>query len=237
MKLCIGVIASFITNKLIDASKQYLANGGDLLVCIGIQSTNNMVLKEIKRPLLNSDLFLQQMKLLQDAKVMMGLDLIIGLPLDTKESYFKSVEYLCGLMEYDRAYPNCNILHIIPNTTISKNIRKYDYILDEFDRVISSPTITHDEIIDCMLISLVVRRLFDPNDIDNYRKQVRQMFFQKKDELNITAIELIEKILFYIKRDLFDENFGQDFKDQRMHQTDMRKQIPYEWLLKTMEKM
>jgi radical SAM superfamily enzyme YgiQ (UPF0313 family) len=237
MRICMGIIIHFLTPKIIDICKKYQDAGGELLFGIGIQSTNNTVLREVKRPLINESLFLKQLGSLLDTGVMVGLDLIIALPKDTKKNYYDSVEFLCKLMRYERAYPNCNILHIIPGTTIHERLKEYNYKLDEFDRVISSPTISHKEIIDCMLISLVVRRLFDPNDIDNYRKQVRQMFFQKKDELNITAIELIEKILFYIKRDLFDENFGQDFKDQRMHQIDMRKQIPYEWLLKTMEKM
>jgi radical SAM superfamily enzyme YgiQ (UPF0313 family) len=237
MKICIGVISSFITPALIQACKDYLAVGGDLLICIGIQSTNNTVLKEINRPLLSQSIFNTHIALLQNAGVMMGLDLIIALPKDTKTSYYESVEYLCTFMTYNRAYPNCNILHIIDNTTIAERVKKYKYKLDKFNRVISSPTMTHDEVVDCMLVSLVIRRLFDPSDIDAKRYSVREAFFKKKEEMGISSIGLIELILTHIKAELFGQQFGTNMPDQRLLQTQMRTYIPYKWLLDTINNL
>jgi radical SAM superfamily enzyme YgiQ (UPF0313 family) len=63
---------------------------------IGLQSSNVEVLKRINRQF-NPSLFIEKINLLHKNNVVFGLDLIIGLPDDTYQSFLKSIDYTLSL--------------------------------------------------------------------------------------------------------------------------------------------
>ncbi len=63
---------------------------------IGLQSSNVAVLKRINRQF-NPSLFKEKINLLHKNNVVFGLDLIIGLPDDTLESFLESIDYTLSL--------------------------------------------------------------------------------------------------------------------------------------------
>jgi hypothetical protein len=61
--------------------------------------------------------------------------------------------------------------------------------------VISTDYLSEKDIKECMYINSLIHRLFDPIDCDNNDYELKNTFYNKKDKLQLTYVNLLEKII------------------------------------------
>ena len=236
IKFDIEIIGSFITEPIVQSCNRYMRNGGDLLIATGIQSINKDVLKAINRPPYDEKVFNEKIKSIEKIGAMIRYDLIAGLPKETKSSYENSIDYVINLLRYDRSCPGFSILHIIPFTQIAKNVKELGFLINNIGVVLSTPTMSQEDIIECNKLNLIIRRLFDPSDIDNNRKEVRCLYFKLKDKYHISNVKLLTSIYKLVETEIFKKrSILNGIAESRLIWTRMRTEIPYDKLLNILE--
>lgn len=127
---------------------------------IGLQSINPETLKRVKR-FGNPERVLGVAKMMKEVGIEPLLDLIIGLPGDTKEDVLRGIDTFknWGLEEYVQAF----LLSVLPGTEMRRNaeLEGLDFLLTPPYRVIGTKTFTGDELIETFLLSeeMLGRRL------------------------------------------------------------------------------
>ncbi len=117
---------------------------------IGLQSSNAEVLRKINRQF-NPTLFKEKIQLLHDSNVVFGLDLIIGLPDDTYQSFLESIDYTLSLKPSNI---DIFLLSLLPGTELFD--RKDDFAISYQHHtpyeLIESQTMSKKEIEKALLI-------------------------------------------------------------------------------------
>lgn len=105
---------------------------------IGLQSSDPAVLKQANRSFV-PDTFAKRVNLLNERGIPFGLDLIIGLPLDSLQAFTKSLDYAIGLKP-----SNLDIfpLSLLPGTLVADQAQAFGikYLEDAPYTIQSSPT-------------------------------------------------------------------------------------------------
>ncbi len=117
---------------------------------IGLQSSNTGVLNTINRSF-EPDLFSRKIGLLQKHNVVFGLDLIIGLPGDTCESFFDSVDYAVGCRPSNI---DIFLLSLLPGTEVydKRDTFALQYQSDSPYELIESTTMNEKDILKALKV-------------------------------------------------------------------------------------
>ncbi len=119
---------------------------------VGIQSLNKTANLAIDR-IQNNQTLLENIKLIKDADIIdLHLDLIAGLPYDTKESFKDTFNQVFNLKCKEL---QLGFLKMLRGTKIRNEKNKYDYIYDELPpyEIVSNMFITKDELDEIRLVS------------------------------------------------------------------------------------
>ncbi|WP_053227922.1 B12-binding domain-containing radical SAM protein [Spirochaeta cellobiosiphila] len=109
-----------VRSEFLDEEQAWLFSQFNCSLQIGLQSANPSITKNIGRPF-DPDQYQNQLSLLNEAGVVYGIDLIYGLPGDTLEGFWNSVEFVldCKPNHID-VFP----LMVLPGTTLSDTASK-----------------------------------------------------------------------------------------------------------------
>lgn len=233
ISLFFEILPHFIDDEISNLFGQYIriSPKNEIAVGMGIQTINQESLDIIRRKI-PLRYFERAFNLLQKQNVMIKTDIILGLPRETKETYFKTIEYICEKMRYGTNHLTLHPLRILPGTDMVEIAKEEHLLVDKRDDshfVYSTLDMTRKDMIHCLRINAAAHRLLNCN------RRIRDLYFDFKDTLKVTNIELLEYFANQFYQFLKDKDVDyvkEDFPNAEMYY--MRRidnDIPDEWIM------
>lgn len=162
-------IPSFVYRDFADVLKEY---GAPVTVGIGQQSINPEVLKLIKR---NTSLesLKKAYELMEYAGATVSTDLILGLPLETRDSFISALDFVIQATRKGKHFIHVSVLLILPDTEMEQIIK------------VHPPTMSDDDITYCAKMVAAAYRVLNSD--------MREKFYNAGGTL-----EILEKITKYV---------------------------------------
>ena len=217
MSFFFEAIPSFVDEKIADLMMQYrnLSSDNQIMIGIGLQTINVESLRAIKRKL-PIEHFTRAFDLCSNAGVVIKTDIILGLPYETRASYFDLMEYVADKMRGGYNYLSLSVLRVLPGSELHHIAISAGLEADPNDSehfVYQTPTMNRQDMVACMKISGVAIKLFHTLDIAN-RINIRNKYFEVKDRFNVSHVRLLnhfvdfyEKLLARAKSDFVTDDF------------------------------
>ena len=148
-------LMQFVDEEIANLFGEYikLSSNNEIVVGMGIQTLNQESLALIKRkiPLKH---FERAFDLLQGAGVKLKIDMILGLPKETKETYLKGLEYVSEKMKGQIGYLMLHRLRVLPGTDMVEIAMKERLVWkDSSHTVYSTPDMSHDDMLYCLSVN------------------------------------------------------------------------------------
>jgi len=185
-------------------------------IIIKIQSLNDESLKIIKN---NGDFetFNTTIDSLSDKNVKLQLDILLGLPYETIESYYTLLRFIIHKMFMGNHSVSPNILKILPNTDMmmiaeEKGFKMDTRYKDNQDTVYATQTMPRKHFIDCLQMTAVLYKIFGSRDI-NSEVRLKDRFFDLQKDLKVKRLSLLCELTDKIKEILpsnSDYNYFED---------------------------
>ena len=198
MSFWMEVIPLYLSEEMGDKMAKYIALSDDnrITVGLGLQSINTAALKRIKRNI-SVDRFDKAFEALVRAGAVIKTDIILGLPLETKESYLDLIEYLGEKMRYGNNYFSVGLLRLLPGSDLEEIWHQENLTLDERTNehfVYETPTFARLDLVECQRLNIFAHRIFSA--IDNVDLQsVRDHYYSVIDSNGMSHYELLSEII------------------------------------------
>ena len=211
------LIPGFIDEELASLFGKYtkLHPENKITIGIGVQTINLKVLKLMRRTI-RKEKFEMTFKLLQKHNIYTKIDLIIGLPDEDISSIENTLEYMVNQLRKSQAHLLCcHVMRGLPGTELMQIAKKNKMIFSskyEPHELMESPTLPRSDMLKSLRRTGVLFRLINHVGWTNrefiYGKtskktNIRDLFFETKDRLSISNIQLIdlivEKLLQHLK--------------------------------------
>jgi radical SAM superfamily enzyme YgiQ (UPF0313 family) len=139
------VIPSYVYPDFVDAIRAYQ---GTVTVGIGLQTLNEASLKIIRRHQ-SVDIIKRAYKLLERAGATIITDVILGLPLETKETFTEVIAFMVEVMQHPGHVLAVSNLLILPDTDMEQIAEEYGLTIGADHFVYDTPTMPRADFIDC----------------------------------------------------------------------------------------
>ena len=235
MSFFFEAIPSFVDERIAKLMKEYcnLSPVNQILIGIGLQTINMESLQAIKRKLPIKH-FTRAFDLCSNAGVVIKTDIILGLPYETKKTYFDLMEYIADKMRNGYNCLSLSVLRVLPGSELYQIAMSAGLQADQNDSehfVYQTPTMNRQDMVDCMKISGVAIKLF--YTLTNKRRiNIRDKYFEVKDKYNVSHVRLLchfvdfyEKCLAGTNSDFMKDDFP---RAEHYWYFDMDKEIPDE---------
>lgn len=202
MRIYFDMIPGFIDDELVDLCNDYISisDKSSMIAGIGLQTLNKESLKVIGRKY-NKKVLLKTIKELNHAKIHIRLDLMIGLPRETVESFEESLDFVIEQMRTGKHFLGLYPLKVLPGSKFEEIAKKEKMAVTITHDVLWTPTLEEKEMTECLNKSNLVSLIFAPNQIDN-GYILPKLFFELSKSLNHSNnIETINRIMKIIKED------------------------------------
>ena len=203
------LIPGFIDDELASLFGQFrkLHPQNQVTIGVGVQTINPDVLKRMRRSI-RKEKFEMTFKLLQKHGIYTKIDLIIGLPGEDISSIENTLEYMMDQLRRSRSHLLCcHVMRGLPGTELldiaKKDKMKFSskYEPHEF---VESPRLNRVNMVKCLRRTGVLFRLI--NHIGwadrefiwgntSVKTNIRDLFFATRDHLDISNIQLVDKIV------------------------------------------
>jgi len=161
--------------------------------CVGVQSFNSRALRAVSRPGVVRDRFEGAMRLARKHNVVLKLDLILGLPFETFDSYFEGLEFcLPSFRETDHVL-NVHRLRILPGSELEGLCDEYgiECAGDASHLVTSTSSFTREELNRAAKLTAVLFRVVN--------SPLRGQFFEVKERTGETTRRFAARALSAIE--------------------------------------
>ena len=238
MSLFLELLPPFLDEEVAHLFGEYrrISPENRIMVGIGIQTLNQEALAVIKRQI-SLKSFENAFDLLQKENVIIKADIILGLPRETKESYLKTIEFIAEKMRHGTNYLSLALLRVLPGTDLVEIAEEENIVLDTRDSshfVYSTPTMPRSDMLECLRLNAVTFRILNSIDIKT-RMKIRDAYFDVKDALKVTNIELLQyfvKEFFKFLKDKDVDYVKPDFPNVEYYSCKtIYDDIPDEWLI------
>jgi radical SAM superfamily enzyme YgiQ (UPF0313 family) len=145
LPLFFEVIPSFVYPDFVDAIRAYQ---GQVTVGIGLQTLNEASLKVIRRHQ-SIDIIKRAYKLLERAGATIITDVILGLPLETKDTFTEVIGFMAEVMQHPGHVLAVSNLLILPDTDMEQIAEEYGLTVGDDHFVYDTPTMPRADFIDC----------------------------------------------------------------------------------------
>ncbi len=195
--------------------------------CVGIQSFCKESLKAVSRPAVIPEKFHKFMKAVNKYNIVLKVDMILGLPYETYESFFSGIEmFLPYFKDTDHVF-NIHVLQILPGSDLESICNQYgiNYSIESPHVVNSTNTLTEEEFFYASKLSAILFRIIN--------SPLRISFFEAKERSGKSFFEFIENVFKEINRSVkFKETmFVKSVKlDDDYWNDDIFREISSEWL-------
>lgn len=219
--------------KMIDVPQVYtsMTQKYKVLLSLGVQSFSEQALKAVNRRCLRNGEFIAFMDLVRDGNIQLKIDMILGLPYETKKSYLKGLDVLIESVRGTDCIVNIHILKIIPNTTIydmKEHFNLSSHLISH--DVIETNTMKPEDLLYCKKISALMFRIINSG--------LRHLFYIASDKASKEYTSIIKEL--YIKLDEEDklpkimkercEELNDDYWNHEIY-TDIKSEDIKEYLL------
>ncbi|MFH1642145.1 MAG: B12-binding domain-containing radical SAM protein [Nanoarchaeota archaeon] len=244
MSLFLEILPIFLDEEIAHLFGDYsrISPENRIMIGVGIQTINQESLAVIRRQI-SVSCFEKAFNLLQKENIIIKADIILGLPRESKETYFKTLEFITEKMRYGTNYLSLAILRILPGTDMVEIARKEKMVVDTRDSshvIYSTPTLPRKDLLECIRLNTAAFRILSSIDLEN-RMKIRDLYFDVKDTLKATNIQLLsyfaeeffeflkDKDVDYVKPDFPNADYysGKDIYDD----------IHDEWIIKKLEEL
>lgn len=154
--------------------------------CVGQQSFNNKTLKAVGRKPFNKSKFDKFMKTIDRLNVILKLDIILGLPYETPNTYFEGLELLLPYLQGTDHVLNIHLLQIIPGSLLENEIDKYKIKKNSSNVVVSTCSFTENSMKKASKLTAILFRIIN--------SPLRRHFFYRKYKYNLSLKELLEEL-------------------------------------------
>ncbi|MBW2340008.1 MAG: cobalamin-dependent protein [Deltaproteobacteria bacterium] len=195
--------------------------------CVGVQSFCREALRAVARAPVSLKKFERFMKVVQRYNIVLKLDIILGLPFETFESYIKGLESILPYLRNTDHILNVHRLQILPGSDLETSSSSYGIVYSEDapHYVFSTSSMSHSELMMASKLTAVLFRIIN--------SPLRGHFFAAKESNGTTLLSMLEKVLGGLTEsaDLRRARLVQeDFIDDDYWNDDIYREIPSQWL-------
>ena len=203
------LIPGFIDEELAGLFGQYkkLHLQNEITVGVGVQTINLEVLKRMRRRI-KKEKFELTFNLLQKHDIYTKIDLIIGVPGEDASSIERTLEYMVDQLRGSRSHLLCcHTMRGLPGTELLEVAKEFKMKFSskyEPHELIESPILPRADMVKSMRRTGVLFRLInhtgwaDKEFIfgnTSEKTNIRDLFFDTRDQLGISNIQLVDKIV------------------------------------------
>jgi len=162
--------------------------------CIGIQSFSDKALKAVNRSPIKIDKFDSFMGQVKHNNIILKIDLILGLPCETFDSYFNGLEYIIPYFEKTDHILNIHRLQVLPGSKLEEQCSHYgvNYSTQAPHMVSSTNTFSEKEMKYASKLTAIIFRVLN--------SPIRKFFFEAKKCSGKRYFIIIEKIFIEISQ-------------------------------------
>lgn len=205
-----------------------MIKGYTVINCLGVQSFCREALKAMGRASFGFESLRNFMEMVRRHNVVLKIDLILGLPFETFESYFAGLEAFLPFFKDTDHVLNIHRLQILPNSDLAAQCEKYQIEHSSHAPYVVFATngFSRDRLEHAARLTAVLFRIVN--------SPLRKQFFEAVEKRNVGCIALVERIYNELKAapDLAQAGL---FKDEAIYDTYWNgaifKDIPSERLL------
>lgn len=207
--------------------KDYIA-----INCIGIQSFNSKALKAVGRSSVSPKRIKDFMDIVKRYNIVLKVDIILGLPFETFETYFEGLEsYLPYLKDTDHIL-NIHRLQILPGSDLEKSCATYGirYSREAPHWVFSTPSFSEKELNYALKLTAVLFRILN--------SPLRRVFFEAKESTSESFYGIVKSTLDAITSsgDFKETKLIQNYSiDDNYWNNKIFREISSEWLTAFLE--
>lgn len=233
MALMFEMLPQFLDKEIAELfgtySKMFSTNR--IVIGMGIQTLNQESLEVIRRKI-PVKFFERAFDLLSMDNVVIKSDVILGLPRETKQSYYQTIEFMAERMRNGNNYLSIALLQILPGSDMVQIAKDENMVLDRRNDsrfVYSTPTMPREDMLDCMYLTAMTFRLLSCV----YKEEsssIKALYFDVKDSLEMSHVQLIEYLFSEFNK--YSDFTVDDFPDgQTYFGKKIRDIIPDDWLI------
>jgi radical SAM superfamily enzyme YgiQ (UPF0313 family) len=204
-----------------------LLDGYKAINCVGIQSFNKASLNAVGRPEVFMNLFDEFMNNTRNFNIVLKLDLILGLPYETVDTFFDGLEKILPYLENTDNLLNIHILQVLPESELEHLCDKYNlkYRVSAPHYVFETNTMSKVDIEYCAKCSCLLFRMLN--------SPLRSKFFDNKRRSNLTCKAILDELYAEINNIQIFKNtvfVQKDFIDDVYWNKDIYYEINNQWL-------
>lgn len=218
-RLMFELIPGFIDGELADLFAEFsgLHDWNDLELGIGVQTANLDVLRIVRRGI-KIEKFEATLRLLVERQIQCKVDLILGLPGETEESWNRTLEWICrALRGSQRYFLCCHILRGLPATELLEISQKYGQVFTDRDKpheLYESPTLPRQAMLRILRRTAVVYRIMNAHRWRNTR--IVDVFHEAADQMG----QYLHVIDALVKRWMHELGPSSLFQDPDFHEAE-----------------
>ncbi len=195
--------------------------------CVGIQSFCRGVLKAVRRPGISKEKLDAFMKMAKKHNIVMKLDIILGLPFETFDSYFEGLEFFLPYFKNTDHVLNIHRLQILPGSDLEAQCMEYGIIYSRNapHTVFYTETFGEHELDYASRLTAILFRVLN--------SPLRQHFFEAKEQTGSTFYNLVTNIFDEVKisKDMEGIRLVRDrLVDDEYWNDEIFSDIPSEWI-------
>jgi hypothetical protein len=166
-----------------------MLNGYAAINCVGIQSFCEASLKSVGRAAVDKQKLGIFLEFVKEANIVLKIDMILGLPFETMESFFSGLEYLLPFIRHSDHIINLHRLQVLPGSELEELSLQYGLIYSSTapHLVFSTNAMTQGQMKEASrLCAVIFRTLNSP---------LRERFYLAKDSAGLTLPLLSQRII------------------------------------------
>ena len=209
-----------------------MLRGYTAINCIGIQSFNKASLKAIRRSGGNPEAMKQFMLSARKHNIVLKIDLILGLPLETYESYIAGLDCFLPFFKNTDHVLNIHRLQILPGSDLVEICKRHGvaYSQEAPHIVYATDAMSREELEDATRRTAVLFRIVN--------SPLRRYFFAAAERKQCGCMALVGEVYAALRSDPSFAGTGllkQGYLYDTYWNDDVFKEIPSQWLIDVLE--
>jgi radical SAM superfamily enzyme YgiQ (UPF0313 family) len=207
-----------------------MQRGYNVISGVGVQSFNTDSLRAVGRMGINKEKFGNFMELVRSHNIALKLDIILGLPYETEDSFFSGLEFFVPYFENTDHILNIHNLQILPGTELEEKTGEFglEHSIFAPHTVFATPWLPKEEMIWVTTLSVVLFRTLN--------SPLRGGFFKSWKSSGIGLMQFLQELTGDIITAFPESGLSQGLEiDGNYMNEQVFEEITSEWLLKKFE--
>lgn len=218
-KLTFELIPGFMDDELASLFADFnaLYPWNDVRLGVGVQSVNLDTLRVVRRAI-KIEKFEKTFELLQKYDIFAKVDIIIGLPGEDVDAIGRTLDFMIDCLRHNRRHLlSCHVMRGLPGTELLEIARRYEMVFSspyvdleenlahDAHELRYSPALPREDMVHALRRTAITAWLTNSRnwnwipDTDesrpDRREEARQLFFETRDALGLSSIELVDHLI------------------------------------------